>query len=151
MVEKRPKLPSGELSEEDIPSLEFVNERLKYDQLPQLNQLVFRNARSAVVEDRVYIQSYPESGHEVMWEKLIDDHEPEYSSVEDDNCFLFHISQGGDVYVREPDVLNASIDDLSTVIAFGNLMAIDPEVIVNWSASDGMITTSFGELYDRVR
>lgn len=151
MVEKRPELPKGDIAESDVPSFEFASERMKYDELPQLNQMVFRNARAITVEDRVYVQPYPESGHEVMWDKLVDDNEPEYDSVKDDGCFLFHISQSGDVYINEPELFNVSLADLQRVVAFGNLMDIDPEVIVNWSANEGMSTLTFGEIYDRVR
>jgi len=151
MVTKRTSIDKFEVVEDDIPTLSFEFTQLKYDQLPQLNDLVFRSARAIVVGDRVYLQEHPHSNHDTLWDEEVSDLEPEYDSVDEDGVFVIHITRSGDVVVAQPDITEATSEHVATVIAFFRQIEVPDDARVKWSHGKSAVKNEVSELYDLIR
>lgn len=151
MVTRRTSLDSFEVSEDDIPTLSFEFTELKYDQLPQLNDLVFRSARAIVVGERVYLQDYPHSNHETLWDEEVSDLEPDYDTVDDDGVFVFHITRSGDVVFVQPDITESDNQDFAVMVAFLRQMDVPEDARVRWSHGNSAIKSEVREFYDLIR
>lgn len=136
-----------------VDEFNWRQEEFQFDDLPQHDELVLRSSRVFIVENDIWMNTYPQKGHERWWDEDLSEHYPRH--FEDDGWsqqpIVLRISQQPDITVIEPMLDEARNDTIVHLAQFLRQIDVPEDTPIHWEAGVVSHQSTAGDYYGQIR
>lgn len=119
-------------------TFEWKTPPTRFDELPQFTDVILKPARALIVENDLWLEPYPNVGHEFYWDREVSQHYDYEWDTAPGNIIVLRIPRSGELVINRPYLGDADDTDILRVAHVLDLLQVDPKTPVQWDL--GIVT-----------